>query len=106
MALITVKKLRGLPVYTKSGDKLGKIADVLVDVENHEVRAYVVSKSNLLAALLPGDLQVARDQVISVTEERMTVHDAAVSERVAEELLPRVAALDGGATAPSQRTAE
>lgn len=104
MLTLTDKELRGIPVYTKSGDKLGKIAGIIVDAEHHEVREYAVSKSRLLSALLPDDLLIHRSQVLELTAERMTVDDAAVSERVAEAVLPKQHAAESGAH--SSRAAE
>jgi sporulation protein YlmC with PRC-barrel domain len=92
MLYLTEKELRGIPVYTKSGDKLGKIAGVVIDAEHHEVRDYAVSKSRLLSALLPDDLLINRSQVIELTAERMTVDDAAVAKKVAEAIMPQPAA--------------
>jgi sporulation protein YlmC with PRC-barrel domain len=106
MANLTDKELRGIPVYTKSGDRLGKIAGIVVDAERHEVREYSVSKSSLLSALLPGDLLINRSQVLELTSERMTVADAAVNERVAEAVLPKQASHAMESGAHSSRTAE
>lgn len=92
MILLTDKELRGIPVFTKGGDKLGKIAGVVIDAEYHEIHEYAVSKSRLLSALLPDDLLIHRSQVIELTAERMVVDDASVSERVAEAVLPKQAA--------------
>ena len=92
MPLFTDKELRGIPVFTKSGDKLGKIAGIVVDAARHEVREYAVSKSRLLSALLPDDLLIRPAQVIELTAERMIVDDASVSERVAKAVLPKHAA--------------
>lgn len=93
--------LRGIPVVTKrSGEKIGKLAGFVIDAETHLVEQYVVAKSRLLSALLPDDLLIHRSQVVSIDAERMVVEDAAVSERVAAELLPKHAAgsVSGGAS--------
>ncbi len=77
-------ELRGLPVVTERGEKVGKIAAVVIDIDVHAVVHYVVAKSRLLSALLPDDLLIAPAQVVSVDEERMVVEDNAVAEKVAK----------------------
>lgn len=77
-------ELRGLPVVTERGEKVGKVAAIVLDIERHEVVHYVVAKSRLLSALLPDDLLIAPAQVVSVDEERMVVEDNAVAEKVAK----------------------
>jgi sporulation protein YlmC with PRC-barrel domain len=73
--------LRGIPVVTKSGEKLGKLAAYVIDAERHEVAQYVVSRSSLLAKILPDELLIAPVQVISLDAEMMVVEDGAVAER-------------------------
>jgi sporulation protein YlmC with PRC-barrel domain len=77
-------ELRGLPVVTERGEKVGKVAAIVLDAERHEVVHYVVAKSRLLSALLPDDLLIAPPQVVSIDEERMVVEDNAVAEKVAK----------------------
>lgn len=77
-------ELRGLPVVTERGEKVGKVAAIVLDADRHEVVHYVVAKSRLLSALLPDDLLIAPGQVVSIDEERMIVEDNAVAEKVAK----------------------
>ncbi len=70
------KQLLDLPVYTKSGQHLGKVVDFLLDSATHQIVQYTVRGSDLLATLLPHrELLVSEKQVISVSEEKMVVED-------------------------------
>ncbi len=95
--------LRGIPVVTKkSGEKLGKLAGFVIDVETQTIEQYAVSKSRLLSALLPDDLLIHRSQVVSIDAERMVVEDAAVHERVAAAVMPKQAVSTSGAATSMQ----
>jgi len=77
-------ELRGIPVITRSGQKLGKLSAYVIDAEHHEVAQYVVTRSSLLARILPDELLVHRSQVISLDGEMMVVDDGVVTEKAAE----------------------
>ncbi len=78
-------QLHGAPVITESGDQVGHLAGFFVDADTHEVIQYVVKKSGTLEIILPKEFLVNRVQVVSISEEKVVVKDAAVSEQVAEE---------------------
>ena len=92
-------ELRGIPVITKSGQKIGKLAAYIIDAERHEVAQYVVSRSSLLSKILPDELLIAPGQVVSLDAEMMVVEDNAVGERAeARRIAERTAeAASGGA---------
>jgi sporulation protein YlmC with PRC-barrel domain len=81
--------LRGVPVTTKSGRKLGKLAAFVVDPEHHEVRQYVVTKATLISKLFPDELLIAPAQVISLDADLMVVEDGAVAEKAEAVALPK-----------------
>ena len=63
-----------LPVFTASGQKLGNIREIEIDVENHQVRKYLVShgfisKETFLVTPL---------QIRSITADRIIVDDAII----------------------------
>ncbi len=78
--------LRGVPVVTRSGQKVGKLAAIIVDSDRHEVAQYAVARSLLLAKIVPDELLVHPSQVVSLDGERMVVEDGAVAERAAAEM--------------------
>ncbi len=89
---LRVSDLKGLPVFTKSGQRVGKIAGVELDCAQHTVWRYAVTRSRSLSALLPAELLIAPDLVLEITDERMTIMDAAVpAEREAAAVRPQEA---------------
>jgi sporulation protein YlmC with PRC-barrel domain len=92
-------ELRGIPVITKSGQKVGKLVAYVIDAERHDVAQYVVSRTSLLAKILPDELLVAPSQVISLDAEMMGVADGAVEERAeARHIAERAAEAASGGT--------
>ncbi len=91
------KEMRGLPVVTAAGEKIGKLAGFVVDGETHAVVQYVVTKSRSLSALLPKELLVHPSQVISIDDEKMVVK----GEFIAVEAAEAIAATGSAGIAPS-----
>jgi len=75
MAVLDDKILMKLPVETKSGTALGRIAGFEFDVDSHAILRYRVRPRGLAAAMLKKPLLVAREQVLSITAEKMVVDD-------------------------------
>jgi sporulation protein YlmC with PRC-barrel domain len=87
------KQIIGLPAVTQSGQQLGTVSDLEVDVENHAIVQYVVRRGRLLAA---AELLVHQAQVVSVDETMLVVVDefgeVSAAEHAAEQ--PVAAAAD------------
>ena len=75
MAFLDDKTLMRLPVETKSGAALGRVSGFEFDAETHAIIRYRVRPKGLAAAMLKKPLLVAREQVVSVTAEKMVVDD-------------------------------
>jgi sporulation protein YlmC with PRC-barrel domain len=75
MAILDDKTLLRLPVETKSGAALGRVAGFEFDVETHAIVRYRVRPRGLAAGMLKKPLLVAREQVLSVDDEKMVVDD-------------------------------
>jgi sporulation protein YlmC with PRC-barrel domain len=78
---LTAKQLIGLPVYTQSGEHLGKVSDFVLDQEAQAVKQYSVRSRDLIGELLQRDLLIGREQVLQITAEKMVVEDAVLTER-------------------------
>lgn len=80
---ISFKRLKQLPVETASGFRLGRVLDCILEVDGQLVAQYVVR-----AHLFAEDRLIGRDQVLSMTSERMVVEDRllkpSIDERIAE----------------------
>lgn len=75
MAFLDDKTLLKLRVETKGGAVLGRVAGFDFDVETHAILRYRVRPKGLAAGMLKRPLLVAREQVLSIDAEKMTVDD-------------------------------
>lgn len=78
---------------TKSAEDLGHVVDVILDVESHSVLQYKVSSG----VISKDELLISRDQVASITEERMEVYDTALpkKEKKGKDILPHLQEPEG-----------
>jgi len=79
--LISHDEIIGLPVETKSGQRLGKVSGFVLDNESQKIIHYLVKKTGLLAGITKKDLLVHYEQVILITKEKMVVDDNVVKDR-------------------------
>lgn len=80
--MIRKKDLLSLPVETVSGVALGRVVDIEIDTELHNVQMYIVRR-HILPNPLAVDTNILRihpRQVRSLTAEKMVVDDAVISE--------------------------
>ncbi|MFH0804786.1 MAG: PRC-barrel domain-containing protein [Patescibacteria group bacterium] len=75
---LQLRQLSNLPVYTQSGQHLGRVVDFELDSTSQSVLQYHVRSSQLIRELLRQDLLVSREQVVSLTNEKMVVEDSTV----------------------------
>lgn len=81
MNLFLKKDLIGLPVETRSGMPVGKLIDVEIDQEAHLVANYQVKATRLLPGLFSKSLMVSRQQIVSVSKEKIVVEDNVLKEK-------------------------
>lgn len=93
--VILVSNLKNLPVFTQSGLKLGQMVDFEIDAESQSILRYIVSRGKLVGRF-QRPLLIHRQQVISISSEKMIVEDAVIKEmesaRQVKETLPQTAA--------------
>lgn len=75
------KELRGLPVETKSGDKLGKITGFTIDPSSHRITEYSVKPHPSLPKIIEQELLIGADQVLSLDNEKMVVDDLVIKDK-------------------------
>lgn len=100
--LILQQQLMQLPVVTESGEKLGTVHDLEIDVESHTVRQYIVSR------FLGRDVySISPQQIKSITAEKIVVDDTVtkVKSNSAEKPLrpPRLSPLTPQAVEMSEK---
>lgn len=64
--------LIGLPVFTESGKRVGKVVDAALAVDSHTVRTYLVRPHFFKI----DELSISPSQVRSITDTKMIVDDA------------------------------
>ena len=72
------KDLRGVPVFTKSGQRVGKLSGFVIETMQHGIVQYVVARARSIAHLLPDQLYISISQVVSLDNEKMIVNDVAL----------------------------
>lgn len=66
--------LINLPVYTQSGQHLGRVDSFEVDIDTHAITHYYV-RTGLIKGLWHEQLIIDQSQVISISKEKMVVED-------------------------------
>ncbi len=80
MAVLEDKKLRNLPGETKGGTGLGRVIGFDVELESQSILRWRVRPNGLASRMLSHPLIVSREQVLSISEEKMVVDDAVEKE--------------------------
>jgi len=75
---IRPRKLIGIPVKTRAGQLLGKLADVLVETNTGRVEFLLVRTGMAIPGLSRDELRIAWSQVISLSEKEAIVADATI----------------------------
>lgn len=68
-------QLNHLPVQTESGQKVGIVDGVTIDIDSHSVWRYEIKPAKVLAALFSKSLLISPAQVISISAQVMIVED-------------------------------
>ena len=79
--MLTPVEVVGLPVYTQSGQFLGKVKRIILDPLTQGVSQYVVGSRHWLKRFLVKELLISPLQVISLTREKMVVADNVVKSK-------------------------
>ncbi len=74
IALVQLKKMT---VETMSGDKLGKVYDVIIDLDEQIVVQYQVKHTGMSGS----DYLINRDQVARFEEKKIIVYDTVVHKK-------------------------
>lgn len=80
---ISNNDLINLPVYTQSGQHLGKIASFEIDTDTDKITSFHV-KTGLIEGLWHEQLVINASQVIEITEAKMIVEDGVNKKKVTD----------------------
>lgn len=78
------KQIIGLPVETESGQSVGKVSDIVLDIDTNDLLVYRVAVGTFLRGLVGGDdeLEVLPAHVRSISVDKMVVADLAAKEKI------------------------
>ena len=71
--LINFQQLKNLPVETESGGDLGRVVDLEINTDGHNVRKYLVGAKRFLKN--NADYLISPEQIVKVTAEKIIVQD-------------------------------
>ncbi|MEK7139235.1 MAG: PRC-barrel domain-containing protein [Patescibacteria group bacterium] len=87
----SINQLQRLPVITVSGQELGRVVDVELDSQTHQIKKFVIRPRRSLAQLWGGQLLIAPSQVRSITADAMTVDDLITTQSATLPVMPQPA---------------
>ncbi|HLC64179.1 MAG TPA: PRC-barrel domain-containing protein [Patescibacteria group bacterium] len=73
---VNSSQLKNLPVYTKSGDFLGRVEEVEIDVNSQMIARYIVKSSRIVKRITSQKLVIATNQVVSLDAKKLVVEDS------------------------------
>mgnify|MGYP001612270081 CR=1 FL=1 len=82
MPFITSKKLIGLGVYTESGNYIGKVSDLEIDIDTHAILRYIIKSR--LGGIMPKELIIAVSEIVYISSEKIVVRDGVQRELAAQ----------------------
>ncbi len=78
---ITGQQIKNLPVVTKSGQILGKVKDIEINIETQNISKYIIKSNQITKRLAGKELIISPGQVISIDDQKMIVEDGTVKDR-------------------------
>jgi len=78
--IVNTKEMAGVPVVTRSGQPVGKVASFDVDAETGRLAVLRAKTRGLLPGLLSDELLIEWNAIIAFGTERVIVADAAVKQ--------------------------
>lgn len=76
--VLNTKHLNGLPVFTRSKQRVGKVMSFDIDALTGRIAVMRVKASGLVARLSDDELLVSWDAIMEMTEERVIIADNSV----------------------------
>lgn len=80
--ILKKQEIINLPVYTQSGQHLGKVVDFEIASQTHTIEKYVIRNNTIVGSILQKDLLISPSQVISISKNKMVVEDTLTKEQV------------------------
>ncbi len=80
--VLNIKQLIGLPVFTRSEERVGKVASFDVDLLTGRLVVLYVTPLGLVARLRVEELLVSWEAIVEITEERVVIADSVIQAQV------------------------
>ena len=81
---IALKQLKKMTVETLSGTKLGKVQDVIMDIDEQTVVQYQVKHTGISGS----DYLINRDQIARFEEKKIVVYDTVLHKKEKNSIPP------------------
>lgn len=81
MQTSTAHVLQGTPVWTRLGERVGRVHDLEFEIETGRMVALHVREGHWVPLTASKTLIVAWPQVVEITPEKVIVEDAVIKER-------------------------
>lgn len=83
METISLKELIGLPVYTQSGEALGKVSGLEMETGSQQIVNYLLKPSSIIKELLVPEPEfiIPSQRVLEITRQKMIVEDLVLKEK-------------------------
>lgn len=81
---MSLKQLKKMTVETLSGTKLGKVQDIIFDIDGQMVVQYEVRHTGISGS----DYIIHRDQVVKFEEKKMIVYDTVLKQSEKNRISP------------------
>ncbi|MBU2575644.1 PRC-barrel domain-containing protein [Patescibacteria group bacterium] len=73
--LINFENLKDLPVETQSGQQIGRLESIIIDIDSQSIYQYVVKPSGI-KNIFEKELLISREQIISINKDKIIVDDS------------------------------
>lgn len=80
MALCSFADAKGLPVFTRAGQLVGRVSGMVLDTEHGSIFQMEVRPAGLVQGLVSEHLLIRWNQIIQWREDRIIVRDTTVLE--------------------------
>jgi len=84
--LISSEKLFKIPVVSTDNQPVGRVVGLEIDIDSQSILQYKIAPNNIVARVLKGELLIVhRNQVVSISNDRMVIESGSIHEEEEEQ---------------------
>lgn len=87
MQTTTAHVLQGTPVWTRLGERVGRVYDVEFEVETGRLAALHIRQGHWVPLSASKTMIIAWSQIVEITPEKVVVKDGVIQEETGAEVL-------------------